>query len=61
MHSSTGHNCAHLLASVLQDWLQMQAKADEAAMRREYNQTTRDMNKHLEDERKLKELQDRVS
>jgi hypothetical protein len=49
-----------LLPLPLQDWLQMQAKSEEAAVRREVNKGTADLNKQLSDERRLAELQKKV-
>lgn len=46
--------------SSLQDWLQMQAKAEEDAVRREVNENTVRTNKQLAEERRLAELQEKV-
>lgn len=43
-----------------QDWLQLQAKSEEQAIRREMNKGTADINRELAEERRLKELQHRV-
>lgn len=50
------------LASTLpQDWLQLQAKSQEASVRREVNQNTVEVNRQMADERRLAELQEKVS
>ncbi|KAF5829712.1 RIB43A-domain-containing protein [Dunaliella salina] len=44
-----------------QDWLQMQAQSEEAAVRREINVGTADINKHMAEQRRLNELQERAA
>ncbi|KAJ9526128.1 hypothetical protein QJQ45_009591 [Haematococcus lacustris] len=44
-----------------QDMLQLQAKADEAAIRREMSTTTTEINKHMAEEKRLKALQEKAA